>query len=85
MPSRCSTVHTALLNTLRAEQVVIDTSLSDDDLTARIAELGLGVNGGVVDRSTGEVCAPHLSRSAGQVAVCRPQHPASLAIRDVAQ
>lgn len=30
------------------------TVLSDDDLEARIASLGLSVNGGVEDRSTGE-------------------------------
>ena len=34
---------------------VIDSTLSDDDLTARIAELGLGGEGGVEDKSSGEV------------------------------
>merc|ERR1719199_1481525 len=36
------------------EEEVIDSTLSDDDLTARIAELGLGGEGGVEDKSSGE-------------------------------
>jgi len=36
------------------EEPVPDTVLSDDDLDARIAALGLGQEGGVEDKSTGE-------------------------------
>jgi hypothetical protein len=38
----------------KEEEVVPSTVLSDDDLNARIAELGLGKEGGVEDKSTGE-------------------------------
>jgi hypothetical protein len=38
----------------KEEEVVPSTVLSDDDLNARIAELGLGKEGGVEDKSTGK-------------------------------
>ncbi|KAJ1494626.1 hypothetical protein T484DRAFT_1926861 [Baffinella frigidus] len=41
-------------------EAVPDSSLSDDALSARIAELGLGGETGVVDRSTGEAADVNL-------------------------